>query len=65
MYMHSKLGVERTEGTGLKGNCTAKLAQIGEAAASVVRGKEEKMEYTEHTVARGLYWIYAREYAGE
>jgi haloalkane dehalogenase len=65
VYTHSKLGVERTEGTGLKGNCTAKLAQIGEAAASVVRGKEEKMEYTEHTVARGLYWIYAREYAGE
>jgi haloalkane dehalogenase len=48
-----------------KGNCTAELAQIREAAASVVRGKEEKMEYREHTVVRGRYRIYAREYAGE
>jgi haloalkane dehalogenase len=31
----------------------------------VVRAKEEKMEYREHTVARGRYRIYAREYAGE
>jgi pimeloyl-ACP methyl ester carboxylesterase len=31
----------------------------------VVRGKEHKMEYREHTVARGRYRIYAREYGGE
>jgi len=31
----------------------------------VVGGKEDKMEYSEHTVARGRYRIYAREYAGE
>jgi haloalkane dehalogenase len=31
----------------------------------VVRGKEEKMEYREHTVARGPYQIYARDYPGE
>jgi haloalkane dehalogenase len=31
----------------------------------VVRGKEEKMDYSEHTVVRGRYRIYAREYAGE
>jgi haloalkane dehalogenase len=31
----------------------------------VVGGKEEKMEYREHTVVRGRYRIYAREYAGE
>ena len=42
-----------------------KVAQTGEAAASVVRAKEEKMEYKEHTVPRGRYRIYAREYAGE
>jgi haloalkane dehalogenase len=41
------------------------VAQIGEAAAAVVRGKEDKMEYREHTVPRGHYRIYAREYAGE
>jgi haloalkane dehalogenase len=31
----------------------------------VVSGKEDKMEYKEHTVPRGRYRIYAREYAGE
>lgn len=58
-------GEDRTEWGPPKGNCTAKLARIGETAASVVRGKEDKMEYREHTVPRGRYRIYAREYAGE
>jgi haloalkane dehalogenase len=31
----------------------------------VVSGKKDKMEYKEHTVPRGQYRIYAREYAGE
>jgi haloalkane dehalogenase len=31
----------------------------------MVRGKEDKMEYSEHTVPRGRYRIYARGYAGE
>ena len=31
----------------------------------MVRGKEEMTGYREHTVARGRYRIYAREYAGE
>ena len=31
----------------------------------VVRGEEDKVEYREHTVPRGRYRIYAREYEGE